>query len=208
MTGVHLWVQQDLDSGVSRSAADDEIGPPVLEDVCAPRDDAPLPMLARELQFALALEQLATPLLPEVLQSPIDSNALRHQRCAGLLTSLLLVVRVSRLTTVFCRLRLRYLSTAARALIPADLIDPPAPLLPSSSLFTLYLPFLRLMTFADDMHATAADGALAALGTDEAGARVQRRSTRLGGEGRRYVRWVQWVGKGARLVREGGFAGL
>lgn len=76
------------------------------------------------------------------------------------------------------------------------LIASPAPILPNPAIFVEYLPFLRLITEAED--------ALAALEDDGSdGGRRGRRATRSTKAG--YNRKLDWLPEEARLLRESAF---
>jgi hypothetical protein len=92
------------------------------------------------------------------------------------------------------------MSNAATMVACRGLIASPSPILPHPSIFVDYLPYLRLITDADDAHAAAQNDE----GSDSgASGRGSRRSARLSGV--TYQRAVDWTPEEARLVRESGF---
>lgn len=90
-------------------------------------------------------------------------------------------------------------SNAAIVVACRGLIASPSPILPHPSIFVDYLPYLRLITDADDAHAAAQNDE----GSDSTSGRGSRRSARLSGV--TYQRVLDWTPEEGRLVRESGF---
>ncbi|GAA5889128.1 hypothetical protein JCM5296_007173 [Sporobolomyces johnsonii] len=179
---------EELDTGFFTTPSDEEVGFPLLDRL--PSQRAQLPFLGREPEMVDAIEELAYSIWPAAGRFTEEQDEELEER---------------RATYVF------HLAQLTSQLSPDPFLAPyPAPLLPRPALVTDYLPALRAIARADDLHEAAAEGAgeggaTTRVGAGGGGAR-KRRSTRLGGQ--RYERRLEWDA-GEKVWLEGsGFDGV
>ncbi|GAA5918474.1 hypothetical protein JCM1841_003986 [Sporobolomyces salmonicolor] len=173
---------EELDTGFFTTPSDEEVGFPLLDWV--PSQRTQLPFLGREPEMVEAIEELAYSICAAAGRFTDEQDEELEERRANY------IFHLAQLTS---------------QLSPDPVLAPyPAPLLPRPALVTDYLPVLRAIARADDLHEAVTEGGAARVGAG-AGAR-KRRSTRLAGQ--RYERRLEWSEGEKTWLEASGFDGV